>query len=69
MPEMPVELLDSKANFDRFSTAHSPRLITARVDTSLEEEEEGMDLKPRTNLKGLLANMNKGSSSKEVPKT
>ena len=67
--ERPIELSDSEADLDRFSTAHSPRLITARVDISLEDEEEGMDLKPRTSLKGLLANRNKGSSSKEVPKT
>ena len=35
----------------------------------MEVEEEGMDLKPRPSLKGLLANRNKGSTSKEVPKT
>ena len=28
-----------------------------------------MDLKPRSGLKGLLANRNKGSLSKEIPKT
>ena len=42
--DKPVELLDSKTKSDRFSTAHSPRLIIAQVDTS-SEEEEGMDLK------------------------
>jgi len=67
--ERPVELSNSEADLDRFSIAHSPRLITARVDTNLEHEEEGMDLKPRTSLKGLLTNRNKGPSSKEVPKT
>ena len=66
--ERTIELSDSEADLDRFSAAHSPRLITTRVDTSLEDEEEVIDLKPRTSLKGLLANMNKGSSSKEVPK-
>ena len=30
----PVELLDSEAELDRFSVAHSLRLIVARVDTS-----------------------------------
>ena len=55
MPEKLVELSDSKANLDRFSTAHSPRLIVTRVDTNLEEE-EGMDLKQRSSLKGLSAN-------------
>ena len=28
-----------------------------------------MNLKPRSSLKGLLSNRNKGSTSKEVPKT
>ena len=67
--ERPVELSDSEVNLDRFSDAHSPRLTVAQVDPSSKDEEEGMDLKQRTGLKGLLANRNKGSSSKEVPKT
>ena len=58
--EKPVELSDYEHEFDKFSTAHSPKLFVAQVDTSLEVEEEGMNLKPRTSLKGLLANMNKG---------
>ena len=45
MPERLVDLSDSEADFDRFSTTHSPRLIDARVDTSSEDEEEGMNLK------------------------
>ena len=68
MPERPVELSDSEADFDRFSAANSPRLIVARFDTN-SEDKGGMDLKQRTNLKGLLANRNKESASKEVPKT
>ena len=64
-----MELLDSKTESDKFSTAHPPKLIVARVDTSSEEEEEGMDPKQITALKGLLANRNKGSTSKEAPKT
>ena len=68
-PEKLVELSDSEHESDRFSVAHSSRLIVARVDISSEVEEEGMDLKPRTGLKGLLANRNKGLTSKEVPKT
>ena len=67
-PERPVELSDSEADFDRFSVANSPRLIVARFDTN-SEDKGGMDLKQRTNLKGLLANRNKESASKEVPKT
>ena len=69
MPEKLVEVSDSETDFDRFSAAHSLRLIIARVDTSLKDKEEVMDLKQKTSLKGLLANKNKGSSSKEVPKT
>ena len=69
VPERPVELLDSEADLDRFSAAHSLRLIVARVDTNSEDEEGGMDLKQRTSLKGLLANRNNGSASNEVPKT
>ena len=68
VPERPVKLSDSEANLDKFSAAHSPGLIVAQVDTS-SEEEEGMDLKQRSSLKGLLANRNKGSTSKEVLKT
>ena len=67
--ERPVELSDSEIESDRFSATHPLKLIVARVNTSSEEEEEGMDLKQRTGLKGLLANRNKGSSSKKVPKT
>ena len=68
VPERPIKLSNSEVNLDRFSTAHSLRLIVAQVDTS-SEEEEGMDLKQRSSLKGMLANWNKGSTSKEVPKT
>ena len=67
-PKRLVELSNSKAEFDRFSMAHSPRLVFARVDTSSEEEEE-MALNPRRGLKDLVAKRNKGSSSKEAPKT
>ena len=66
--ERPVELSDSKADFDRFSAAHSPRLIVARVDSKSEEEEE-MVLNQRRSLKDLVAGRNKGSSSKEAPKS
>ena len=44
-------------------------LIVAWVDASSKDEEGGVDLKQRTSLKGLLANKNKGSASKKVPKT
>ena len=64
----PVELSDFDLDLDRFSAAHSPRLIVARIDTNQEIEEEGMDLKPRSGLKGLMSNRNKGQSSKDNPK-
>ena len=68
MPTRLVELSDSDLDLDRFSVAHSPRLIVAWIDTSQEIEKEGMYLKPRSGLKGLMSNRNKGQSSKDVPK-
>ena len=64
----PIELSDSDSNLDCFSAAHSLRFIVALVDTNQEVEKEGIDLKQRSGLKGLMANMNKGQSSKDVPK-
>ena len=66
--ERPVELLDSEIKLDYLSVARLLDLTAANVGANSEEEEEGMDLKPRTSLKGLMANRNKGSTSKEVPK-
>ena len=66
--ERPVELSDSEAEFDRFSAAHSPRLLVARVGTS-SEEEVGMTLNPMRDLKDLVVERNKGSSSKEASRT
>ena len=70
--ERPVELLDSKIELDCLSIARLLDLTAANIGANSEEEEEkeeeGMDLKPRTSLKGLMANRNKGSTSKEVPK-
>ena len=68
VPERPVELSDSEGDFDRFFAAHTPILITARVDTSSEDKED-MALNPRRGLKDIIAGRNKGSSSKEAPKT
>ena len=66
--ERPVELSNFEAEFDKFSTAHSPRLVVAWVDTS-SEEEEGMTLNLRKGFKDLVAGRNKRSSSKEAPRT
>ena len=62
------ELSDSDSDLDRASAAPDLGLAIAQVDTSQELEEEGMDLKQRSGLKGLLSNRNKGQSSKDVPK-
>ena len=64
----PVELSDSSSNLDRFSAAHLSSLVIAQIDTSQEIEEEDMDLKPRSELRGLISNRNKGQSSKDASK-
>ena len=63
-----VELSDSDADLDRASAVPDTGLVIAQVDTSEEIEEEGMDLKQRFGLRGLLSNRNKGQSSKDAPK-
>ena len=71
-PERPVEVSDSKTGLDRFSAADFPRLVVARIDTRSEEEEEEeeeMTLNQRESLRDLMAERNKGSSSKEAPKS
>ena len=68
MPERPVELSNSKADFDRFSATHSPRLTVARVDNSSEDEEEGMDLKQRSSLKGSTSQQEQGVKFERSPK-
>ena len=55
-----VELSDSDIDLDRASAAPDLGLVIAQVEISQETEEEGMDLKPRSGLKGLLSNRNKG---------
>ena len=64
----PVELSDSGSDLDRFSATYSPGLVVSWIDTSQEVEEEGIDLKPRSGLRGLLSNRNKGQSSKDALK-
>ena len=68
MSARPVELSDSDSDLDRALAAPDLGLAIAQVDTSHEVEEEGMDLKPRSGLRGLLSNRNKWQSSKDVPK-
>ena len=63
-----IRLLDSEDKLDRQSATHSPQLIITHVDPSFEKDEE-MDINPRKVLKGLLATMSKGRSSKHAPKS
>ena len=64
----PMEIADSEGALNRSSTVCSPRLIVAWVDSNSEEEQE-MALNSRKGLKELLARKNKGSSSKDAPKS
>ena len=64
----PIELSDSDLDLDRASAAPNLGLVIAQVDTSQEIKEEGMDLKPKSGLRGLLSNKNKGQSSRDAPK-
>ena len=68
MSTRPVELSDFGLDLDRFSAAHSLGLVITWIDSSQEVEEKDMDLKPRSGLKGLLSNRNKGQFSKDAPK-
>ena len=67
VPTRPIELSDSDTDLDQFFTAHSPRLIVAQIDTNQEIEEEDMNLKQRSGLKGLMTNRNKGQTSRDIP--
>ena len=67
--ENPVDISDSKTESVNLSSVHPKQLIITRIDLKSEEEEKEMDQKKRPSLKGLLANKNKGGSSKEAPKT
>ena len=64
----PVELSDSSLDIDWSSATPTLSLVIAQVDSSQEVEEEDIDLKPRSGLRGLLSNRNKGQSSRDAPK-
>ena len=64
----PVQLSNFGSDADRFSVAPTPSLVITQIDTSQEIEEDDMDLKPRSRLKGLMSNRNKWQSSKDAPK-
>ena len=63
-----MEVSNSEGELNKSSAAHSPGLVIAQVDTTLKKE-EGMALNPRKGLKDLMARRNKGSLSKDVPKS
>ena len=66
--ERPVELSNSEGELDKSSATHSPKLIITQVDSS-SEEEDIMAFNLRKGLKEILVERNKGSSSKNAPKT
>ena len=67
--EKPVHILDFETESVNISSVHPKHLIITKMDSESEEEEEQMDQKKRPRLRGLLANRNKGGSSKEALKT
>ena len=67
-PKKPVELSNSKTESDRLSFARLPKLVVTRIDSS-SKEMEMRDLKKRSSPRGLIANKNKGGTSKDVSKT
>ena len=68
MSTRPIKLSNSGSDLDRFSAADPTGLVIAQIDTSQEIEEADMDLKPRSGLRGLISNKNKGQSSKDALK-
>ena len=67
--EKPIDISDSETESVNLSSVHPKQLIITQVDSESEVEEEQMDQKKQPGLKGLLANKNKGGSSKEAFKT
>ena len=67
--EKPVHISDSKTESVNISSVHPKQLIITQIDSESEEEEEQIDQKESLGLRGLLANRNKGGSSKEAFKT
>ena len=61
--------MDAEDEPDRLSGVHAPILVVAGLDSSSEEEEEEMALNQRKGLKDLMARRNKGSTSREVPRS
>ena len=65
-----VHISDTNDEPDRHSGVHTPTLVIARTNSTFEEKEEEMALNQgNKGLKELMATRNKGSTSKEVPKS
>ena len=63
-----IPILDAEDEFDRLSGFRTPVIVVACLDSSSKKKED-MALNLRRGLKDLVAGRNKGSSSKEAPKT
>ena len=64
-----IHISNPEDEFDRILGVCTPGLILLKLDDSSEEEEEEMSLNSRKGLKDLLVGRNKGSFSKEAPKS
>ena len=65
-----VHIPDAKEEIDRHSGVHASILVITRPDSTFEEEEYEMALNRGNNgLRDLMAARNKGSTSKEAPKS
>ena len=65
-----VHISDAEDEPDRHSGVHTSILVIARLDSTSKEEEDEMALNWRNKgLRELMAARNKGSNSKEVPKS
>ena len=64
-----IPISDAKDEPDRLSSVHAPILVVALPDSSSKEKKEEMALNQKKGLRDLLARRNKGSTSKEVPKS
>ena len=65
-----IPMVNTSDRTDRHSGVHAPILVIARLDSTSKEEEDEMTLNWRNKgLRELMAARNKGSNSKEVPKS
>ena len=60
-----IVLSESEVDIDRLSTANTPGLVVAQIDSDFEEEE--MALNQRRSLRDLMASRNKGQLHKKYP--